>query len=72
LGATLLFCSHLVAMMADPSSRDRTDSPTDQSAFGGLVILVVPNNPSDHRTGSPSEKRSVPRTLLGLGRGIDC
>jgi hypothetical protein len=53
-----------VALVANQPAGNRSYSPPNEGPLGRLVFMVVPDNPSDDRSGKPTENSPTARVFL--------
>jgi hypothetical protein len=67
----LLLGNRFVPLVANEPAGHRANRTSNQCTLGGLIVLVVPDDPADHCSSCTAKKRTVPRPLLRIHRS-DC
>jgi hypothetical protein len=60
----LLLRDRLVALIPNHPARNGSYGSTDQCPLGGLIVLVVADNTSDHSSSSTPDQSSIASSLL--------
>jgi hypothetical protein len=68
----LLLLDNLITMTTDQATGDRTYRTSDQRPFGCLIVLVIPDNASDHGTRGSTEQGTIPGVLLSSRFKVHC